>query len=110
MLMLALLLLGNMHPASAHGIGHHQAASQDAGQLVITDHHRSGIPAPNHGCDGCPDCCAMGHCSMFSIALPGSASVPIELSRQSAVYGGHAAPDAAGPGTAPATPPPKLDA
>lgn len=109
-LMLALLLLGNVHPASAHGTGHHQTASQNAGQLVMADHRRSGTPAPGYGCDGCPDCCAMGQCSMASVALPSGPSVMLWLTRQSAVYDGYAARDAAGPGAAPATPPPKLDA
>ncbi len=109
LLMLAFLLLGNAHPASAHGTGHHQTASQSAGQLVMAD-HRPGTPASGHRCDGCPDCCAMGQCSMASVALPGGPSVPIWLTHQSAIYGAYAARDAAGPGAAPATPPPKLDA
>ncbi len=107
--MLALLLLGVVHPASAHGTGHHHTASQNSGQLVMAD-YRSGTPDTGRRCDGCPDCCAIGQCSMASIALPSSPSVPMWLTRQSAIYGGYAARDAAGPGTAPATPPPKLDA
>ena len=109
-LLLALLLLSNVHPASAHGAGHHHTAAQNAGQLVMTDQHRSGHPASGHGCDGCPDCCAMGQCSIASVALPGGPAVAMRLTRQSAVYGGFAARDAAGLGAAPATPPPKQDA
>lgn len=108
--MLAFLLLGAAQSASAHGAGHYHTASQNAGQLVIADQHHSGHPAPGHRCDGCPDCCAMGQCSMASIVLPGGPSVMGWLTRQAAAYGGYAAPAAAGPGAAPATPPPKLDA
>lgn len=110
MLMLALLLLGSMHPASAHGAGHHHAISQDAEQLIAADHHHPKSQAPGHGCSGCLDCCAMGQCSMVSIALPSGPFLVTRLTRHAAVFGGYAARDAAGPGTAPATPPPRLDA
>jgi len=108
--MLLLLLLGNVQPASAHGAGHHHAVPQNAGQLVVADDHRSEHPVSGHRCDGCPDCCAMGQCSMASVALPSGPSVTGWLTRQSAVYCGYMARDAVGLGAAPATPPPKLDA
>jgi hypothetical protein len=108
-LMLAFLLLGSVHPALAYGTEHHHAVSQNAGQLVMADHHRSGHPASGHFCDGCLDCCAASQCSMVSVALSDSPSVLGWLTRRSAVYGSYAARDAAGPGAAPATPPPKLE-
>ena len=103
------LLLGAAHPASAHGAGHHQIASQNAGQLMPAYHHCSETPVPGHRCDSCPGCCAMGQCSTTGVALPGSPSLTAWLTRQSVDYGGYKARDAAGPGAAPATPPPKLD-
>ena len=98
---LGLLLLGNVHPASAHGTGRHQTVSKTAGQLVIAGHHR---------CNGCPGCCAMRKCSVASVALPGSPTVMEWLTRQSAIYEGYTAREAARLGAAPAIPPPRSDA
>lgn len=110
LLMLAFLVLGTVHPASAHGAGHRHTASQNAGQLVMADHHRSGYLASSHGCGGCPDCCATGQCSMASAALPSGPFAMVWPTHHVAVFGRYAARDAAGPAAAPATPPPRLDA
>jgi len=110
MFVLAVLSLADVRPASAHGAMQRHNDPQNAQQLVGSGHQLAETPGSGQPCSGCPDCCAMGQCSLASVTLLNAGSVTMPLTHQSAAYGGRASRGAAGLGAAPAIPPPRLDA
>jgi len=110
MFVLAILSLADVRPASAHGAMQRHDDTQNAQQLAGSSHGQAETPGSGQPCSGCPDCCAMGQCSLAGVTLLNAGSVTMPLAHQPAAYGGRAFRGTAGLGAAPAIPPPRLDA
>lgn len=108
MVLLAVLLLAGISPASAHGTDHTSGARASVRVDTTSVAASSNLPIPENRCGGLM-CCSVGQCSMCGATVTDHVSLALVLIPELATYVGQvsaAVTDARG---SPALPPPRQD-
>lgn len=107
--MLGLLLLVGISPATAHGTDRPSGSGAhnrvDATFVVAS----SNVPSSASSCDGLV-CCSLGQCSMCGATATDQAVLAVRLIPEMAIYVSHVSAVATDARGSPALPPPRQDA
>ena len=110
MFILSLMLFAGAGAASAHGMAHGAFGASVPHATTIVEKKSPVAPGARHGCGFCLDCCVTGQCSAAGFVAADESGIALPPVSGEAAYAGHAGRNAAGLGTVPATPPPRLGA